>query len=494
MFHYLDDDIVDLRLDDGSTWQYYWGARLERLPAQDKAGALRVKMIGHTGESKEGFIKAEASLRTDPILTFSMIDVQQGDGMIMETPGGKVLFIDAGEIKLFARHAAKRFPGTTAAKPLIVDAIIVTHGDADHFAGLKDIHDSETHPDPAKRLFIAPKRILHNGLVKRPLTWPDGKDRADNDMFGATTEQDGQLFATDLVDDPRSVPEADRNKHFKDWCEALDVWGARTKAVTGQDMMVRRIDHLASDAFDFLKEDGISVDLFGPIIEDVGGAPGLRFLKKPKDDVSIILGSKPLERGSLSASHTVNGHSINFRLRLGHVRFLFTGDMNQESMQRMREVLPDMALNCDILKTPHHGSADFDFTFLQQAGPVVSLVSSGDESAKHEHIHPRATLMAALGKASRSMPAIIFATELAAFFAYRGWVTDKVISGKQEPEFEGFERTNFGIIHVRTDGERVLALTHSGKRGMNEAYRFTVSATGEAKFSAKVVKVTAPEP
>lgn len=41
--------------------------------------------------------------------------------------------------------------------------------------------------------------------------------------------------------------------------------------------------------------------------------------------------------------------------------------------------------------------------------------------------------------------------------------------------FYGFERTNFGIIHVRTDGERVLVFTHSGKKGLNEAYRFSVT-------------------
>jgi hypothetical protein len=58
--------------------------------------------------------------------------------------------------------------------------------------------------------------------------------------------------------------------------------------------------------------------------------------------------------------------------------------------------------------------------------------------------------------------------------------------------FYAFERTNFGIVHVRTDGERVLAFTHSGKEGMNEAYRFTVSPSGEATFAAKVVKRSAP--
>lgn len=182
-----------------------------------------------------------------------------------------------------------------------------------------------------------------------------------------------------------------------------------------------------------------------------------------------------------SASHTVNGQSISFRLRYGNVRFLMTGDMNEESMRRMREALPEAALRAEILKTPHHGSADFNLGFLQEVSPVVSLVSSGDESAQKEHIHPRATLLAALGKASRTSPAIIFCTELAAFFAMRGYVRDE--KGRR---FFAFERTNFGIAHIRTDGQRVLAFTHSGKRGFNEAYRFTVSATGEIAFSPKV--------
>ncbi len=51
--------------------------------------------------------------------------------------------------------------------------------------------------------------------------------------------------------------------------------------------------------------------------------------------------------------------------------------------------------------------------------PVVSLISSGDESADKEHIHPRATLVSALGKVSRGETGIVLCTELAAFFAMR---------------------------------------------------------------------------
>ena len=74
---------------------------------------------------------------------------------------------------------------------------------------------------------------------------------------------------------------------------------------------------------------------------------------------------------------------------------------------------------------------------------------------------------------------MIFCTELAAFFAYRG-PSHTLDDGSQ---FEGFERLNFGIIHVLTDGQRVLAFTHSGKKGLNEAYRFTVSPSGAVEFA-----------
>lgn len=494
MIEFLDDDIVELRRDDGTTWEHYWGDPVERFPALDRPGAIGVRMRGQGGTIWNGVIDHDTRLRPTPILRLSMIDVQQGDGMILETPGGKVVMIDGGDNKLFARHAAVRFPGSSDANPQAVDAIIVTHGDADHFEGLTKIHESESDSRPAKRLFIAPKRVFHNGLVKRPDKRPNGSDRPDGEMFGAKAEQGNVSFATALVADPRDVPRAEQNGKFVDWCNALDAWGVRSLAVNGAAMDVRRIDHLSGNAFDFLSAEGISVEVHGPITETVNGNPALRFLRTPPKDAALMVGTVPAEgKGSISASHTINGHSINFRLRYGNVRFLMTGDMNHESMARMRAALPDAALRCEILKAPHHGSDDFEMEYLREAGAVVSMISSGDESLLKEHIHPRATLMAALGQASRTTPAVIFNTELAAFFAYRGTVTKAASGSTPERSFEGFERLNFGIIHIRTDGERVLAFTHSGKRGLNEAYRFTVSTTGAVEFAKRATKRSAPK-
>ena len=189
--------------------------------------------------------------------------------------------------------------------------------------------------------------------------------------------------------------------------------------------------------------------------------------------------------------------------------------MNQESMALMRKKIDLENLEAEILKAPHHGSADFDFQALKAIRPVVSLISSGDESSRNEHIHPRATLVSALGKVSRGETGIVLCTELAAFFEKRDYCHErpkiaKFYKGNQEitradlrefysvvprsredeealPSFYGFERTNFGIIHIRTDGERVLVFTHSGKKGRREAYRFTVDGNHEVHFAPDVI-------
>jgi hypothetical protein len=51
---------------------------------------------------------------------------------------------------------------------------------------------------------------------------------------------------------------------------------------------------------------------------------------------------------------------------------------------------------------------------VQAVSPVVSVVSSGDENARKDYIHPRATLVGALGKWSRVPEPLVFVTELVA--------------------------------------------------------------------------------
>jgi beta-lactamase superfamily II metal-dependent hydrolase len=102
----------------------------------------------------------------------------------------------------------------------------------------------------------------------------------------------------------------------------------------------------------------------------------------------------------LSASHTINGHSIVLRLAYGNVRFLFGADLNEESEDRLltNATSEGLSLAAEILKVPHHGSADFSPRMLEAVKPVVSIVSSGDRRDE-EYIHQRAGLVRALSRA-----------------------------------------------------------------------------------------------
>ena len=500
----IDDDLVVVHTTAGESARtdltVAFGDEVELLDDPTAPhGWRRVRVVNWEDGQFQGFIRERTGLRDDPIVRFSMVDVQQGDGMVLETPGSKVVLIDGGESQLFARHVAARFRhrAPTTANPLPVEAIVITHGDQDHFDGLNDFRRSEslTGAKARKRIPIQPKRIMTNGLVKRL-----SKGHSDDELLGATTTVDGTRYSTDLYDDPRDATAAEMSAPFQRFKETLDLWSGRGH------INFHRVDASMDPAtlFDFLIAEGFGVELLGPFAEAIPGPggqtrPALRWFPDPGDAPEVHLGTTPAH-GKPSASHTINGHSIGLRLTYKNVRLVLTGDMNTPSMALMRQRLPLDRLEGEFVKAPHHGSHQFDLRALKATRPVIAAISSGDESTKSEYIHPRATLVAALGQSMRQDTGMVFSTELAAFFAYRnecftrealhGYFADQPartftsaeladlfsgVVGDGEPQpFYGFERTNYGIIHLRTDGDRVLVFTHSGKRGLNEAYRFRV--------------------
>lgn len=404
------------------------------------------------------------------VLQVTFVDVQQGDATLVQTPGGKVVTVDGGENVMFARFLASRFPGTGADRRQTIDAMVVSHGDADHFGGLPEIRESETNSSPRKRFFAQPVRVFHNGLVKRPSSVPE------LEAFGATKKSGSRTVITGLETDLTAVPASTMNKFFQAWRRALTGWQE-----DGGPIEFRRLARGSDDAFDFLAPEGIRVEVLGPIQTSAGGTPGLAYLRAPKGGVPMAhLGYEP---GSLSASHTVNGHSIVLRLTYGNVRMLFAGDLNnpvEEALVKDHDI-GALDLTSEVFKVPHHGSHEFSAEFLRAVSPLVSVISSGDENSRVEYIHPRATLVNSLGRYSRDDAGLVFVTEMVAFFETVGWSTRQVPPGKPAgPSFFGFRRSAYGLVRVRTDGERMLVFTDSGKRDIKEAYAYEVASPGTA--------------
>lgn len=489
--------------------------RLEVEVAFDKAlpdGSLETQTVA-------GFIEPKAPLKPadlvvkrseSAVLRVDFVDVQQGDGSVIETPKGRVVLVDGGDNQLFARYLASRFRRTSAARPRAIDCLLVTHGDADHFLGLVEIHDSETDPQlasaPQKRLFIHPKRVYHNGLVKRPGKTPAGKNRKAVEMLGATrTVTDpgtGQpvTVITGLEKDLLQVDPAEMNEPFRAWQDALREYRKRGP------IQFRNLQKGDDDAFDFLDDEGIAVEVLGPIPTTVGSVTGLRFLGEPPSGPRVGHESVSLQQTGFpgfSDSHTINGHSVILRLTYGKFSLLFTGDLNDEAGRALASAhnRGELNLQSDVFKVPHHGSADFSGAFIQAVAPVVSVVSSGDESARKEYVHPRATVMGALGRYGRVEEPLVFVTELAAFFSIEGFVdpafhelTDagraavkagsKVVDPAKRGRFFALSRTAFGIVMVRTDGRRLLVYTNSGKTDLKEAYAYEIDEWGKPRPAA----------
>lgn len=455
---YLDSDVVKLRDAQPDAkgnhplvTTLFWGDRVTITGKQDGQDVVTLPRRIWNEEAKrydqvvkQCLLPKAVEFRDAPLLKVRVVDVGQGDGAIIESPKGALVLIDGGEESHLRRYLNASYSHVLAKKPIACEAIVITHGDADHYAGLTDLATakrSATSSDP----MISVERVFHNGIAKATGT---------TDPLGKTTKVDGRRYITELHDDVRDVPDSKLNPPFQAWKAAFTA--LRTKA--GKKPKSRRLAWGDDDAFDFLADEGITMNVLGPIPEKIGTKDGLLWLG--------------------DASHTINGHSVVLKMTYGNVRFLFGADLNVPSEDNLvaKAMAAGMSLTAEFLKVPHHGSAEFSPRMLESVKPVVSVVSSGDEKSSKEYIHPRAGLVGALGKFSRGgvdRP-LVYVTEMVAFFQ------------RQKGSFRNYQKIAFGIVHVRTDGERVLVATNSGKTDQKEAYAFAVNGLGEIAFEDKV--------
>src|SRR5215213_5427179 len=285
-----------------------WGDEVEVLNAEDveKGTATRIevkatKFIEQPNTAPKplnvtGFIippkdvKARdviVRIEDSDVLKVDFVDVQQGDGSVIMTPKGKTILIDGGDNQLFARYLAgrfNRFNRTSIDKPREIECILVTHGDADHFAGLGKIHDSETvgNDNDWRRLVISPQRVYHNGLVKRPSKDENGDPIPEEKLLGATklVGQESKKFRviTGLEDDLlKPGLNKQMNKPFRDWRNALTEYNKRRK---DGPIQFRRLEKGMDDAFHFVTNDepDVKFEVLGPLPTTVGGVTGLKFL------------------------------------------------------------------------------------------------------------------------------------------------------------------------------------------------------------------------
>jgi beta-lactamase superfamily II metal-dependent hydrolase len=409
------------------------------------------------GRGRTGWVH-HLTVRATGLLELAFIDVGQGDACLLTTPERRMVLIDGGENQLASRYLAARFGGT--GRVVVFDAIVVTHGDADHFEGLSHLVEAAWEMRPDKCIRIEADRVFHNGLVKRPSSMPD------RERLGPPLVENGRVLVP-LVGDPRTVTGV--NKHFVRWQAAL------TELASRRPTEVRRLDVTTRGPFSFL--DSVRVDVLGPCpyVANDGSA----YLE--------MLGGSDGE--ALSAAHTINGHSLVLMATYGNVSALLTGDIHSAAQRALvkQHKAGTLSLGAIVLKVPHHGSDDVSREFIEAAQPLVSVISAGDEDARRDYLHPRANLLGLLGRAARGAEPVIFVTNLSAFDRWAGRAFHPVeVGGAWVPDtargtFYARERTAYGIVHVRTDGCRLLVARRGARRDRIEAYSYEIDTAGRAR-------------
>src|SRR5215213_1018258 len=111
---YIDKDFVTFNFSDsGGDPQkaiLAFGDKVEVLEEGTEGQPSRVRALELFDGSVDGTVAGTPFRGHEKgVLKFSMIDVQQGDGMVLETPPDendqtRLILIDGGDNKLFARH------------------------------------------------------------------------------------------------------------------------------------------------------------------------------------------------------------------------------------------------------------------------------------------------------------------------------------------------------------------------------------------------------
>ena len=376
-------------------------------------GFLKVRAF-----AKEGWV-AKADTGSDNSIRLYFVDVGQGDGCLIETPTHRLL-VDGGKganLHAFLTKFKYRWV-IELGQRIKIDAIFVSHFDFDHYGGLTRILEDDN---------FEIGTIFHNGIVRLgtgPL--PPGLDTELGETVKKGTRRVGLKTSFTTLE---SLSQLRSGGHLS------DVFGRFIEAcrTAKRDGRLGKVQRLSSADGQLAGFGALRVDVLGPVTED-GGAFRYKWFA--------------------DASHTVNGHSVVIKLTWGSRAFLLGGDLNDLSEAHLLTHHPAGMFAVDVLKACHHGSSEFSSEFLDAAGAVISVVSSGDDES---YGHPQPDLIGALGRHARAgvdRP-LVFSTELA-----RSTIGPDV---------------RFGMVNIRSDGAWLLgAQFYDRDRGVDPWNSFEV--------------------
>ena len=371
-----------------------WGDQVSVL----EAGTLRSRV---RARGKTGFVSS-AALGDESLLEVYFIDVGQGDGVLIRTPDDRHIMIDGGYKRASqptGKNAADfvdwKFAKDYGLPRIHLDAMMASHNDADHYGGLSDLLNVEAINE------LDARDVRVNAFYHAGVAW--WVNPATGERWLGPTSPD-RKFLTQLMGKRTQVVAALReaaNPRLQGEWAGLMRNVTRTKTATGSPTPVHRLSHVNKyvPGFDG-SNGGVAIRVLAPFESKFEGRPAL-----------YSYGSSP--------GKSTNGNSLLLRLDYKRSRILLTGDLNSYSQ---RALLADytgkrIEFQCDVAKACHHGSDDVSYEFLSAMRPGVTVISSGDNEG---HDHPRPAIVAASATtgyleiaADRIVTPLVYSTEIA---------------------------------------------------------------------------------
>jgi len=348
------------------------------------------------------------SIGDERILEIYFIDVGQGDAILIQTADDRRILIDGGKDRSAYSFIKWKYNLRKYHKDF--DAIIMTHGDSDHTGGLFPLLNDD---------HVLVRAIYHNGIAKH----------RKKPVLGKEEKVNGKKMIVELYDDIENLkPKAgELTRTYKKWVEAVSK--AKKRALRNNiDLKCIRADQ-NTEPIVLGKKNPLKISFLNPINLASKNSPKL------------------MKFGS--TSETINGNSVAVLLEYGVARILLCGDMNEKAERQFLEHCKQETPIAHVFKANHHGSQDFSTEFLKVIQPWVTIVSSGDQP---DYGHPRASLLGSLGQYAPNVieKPLLFSTEIAATFK-------KVDSNSEDVDTQLYEKTIYGLINVRTNGQWLAA-------------------------------------
>lgn len=446
-----------------------WGDQVTVL--EESGSKAKVKARGLTGWVPKGVLTGE------PLLEVYVIDVGQGDAVLIRFPDGRHVLVDGGynrskqpSGKSAADFVDWKFVKDYGQKTIHLDAMVASHNDADHYGGLWDVLEPDTPgADELDADDVKVDAFFHAGV-----SW--WTSSAGKRTIGPV--KDGLL--TLLLEDKADLENTRANG--KKGHKLQGEWASFLKRVDEQIPAVQRVHAGTGFLPGFGPDDGdATLKVLGPVQKQTNsGEDGL----------------PDFQTDSLNT----NGNSVLLRLDYGKARIALTGDLNTPSQRVLLEHWADdlSELECDVAKACHHGSDDISIKFLEAMNPAVTIFSSGDNET---HDHPRPTIVGATGatgfkttdaSGEKLLTPLVYSTELARSVniglldslnitvgnknvAYKKGTFSGIVeylatkAGALKPKrgkraLKGCYVVGgivYGLVNVRTDGETILCATRN---------------------------------